>query len=1120
MKKNYEGNTYAPLLSNFKHIFRVMRLTFLLFLLCISSALANHANSQTTRVNIHVENSETKDIISQIEAQTDYLFVYNLENVDLSHRMSLNAANTSVAEVLKVIFKNSDVVYAVEGNNILLMKNETQASQQNARRITGKVTDSKGEVIIGANVVEKGTTNGTTTDIDGNFSLDIPDNSILTVSYIGYVSQELPTGKQSVINIKLAEDAKALDEIVVVSYGTQKKRDLTGSVSKVDAGELTSLPVGQLGQKLQGQVAGVQINQVSGMPGKGIGFRIRGASSINGGNEPLFVIDGLPLNSVDLTNINPDEVESFSILKDAAATSLYGSRAANGVVLITTKRGKAGKTEVSLNATYGIQSVRGLNEPDVMNACNFAQFQKEYYEDKAKYEGYTGGVPDIYQNPEQYGEGTNWYRALTHTAPVQNYSLSVTASKDKFNSAIVLGYFNQEGVVYNTSFERFSLRANNEYQVNNRLKLGLNIAPTLQLAQNPEIESGRNLIGAATLVSPLLSPYDKDGNYVKDLSAINMFPQPNWRRVLDEKYNKSKTITLLSNAFAEVDIWNGLTYKFQAGVELSAKNHRDFTPSTSAGGFGVAPPQKATANFNTEFYYNWTVENMLMYSKSINEHNVDALVGYTAQKYTWEESKLSGTDFPDDDISWIDASATKNGTSTMQQWAMASFIARANYSFKDRYLLQATFRRDGCSRFGVGNKYANFPSVSGGWIASDEAFMQPLSPVMNYMKIRASYGLTGNYNIGNYSYLAKVDKKNYVLGGTLAPGKALGSLRNDKLTWEETKQFDLGVDFGFLNDRIFVMYDYYQKRTDGMLYQVDIPAASGFRDIQSNIGDFKTWGHEITITSHNFVNDFKWNTNFNISFNKNEVLELGTENAPIGGYDVYGDYSRMQVGYPIGSLFGYVFDGVYMTKEEFTSQPKHATSEVGSVRMKDINNDQVIDANDRTIIGDPTPDAIFGLTNEFAYKNFDLSIFLQGQIGGEIMNSNHEDTGNLDGVFNVRNEVANRWRSEENPGNGRVPKTKSGTTELYRLGHSGWVYDASYLAIKNITLGYTIPFKPNQYLSKFRVYVTTQNLVTFTKYPGISPEVSKNGMNWKGLGVDSSPYPVPRSFSIGCNVTF
>lgn len=906
---------------------------------------------------------------------------------------------------------------------------------------------------------------------------------------------------------------------MIVSYGTQKKRDVTGAVSQVKADELSNLPVGQLGQKLQGQVAGVQVNQMSGMPGQGMYFRIRGAASINGGNEPLFVVDGMPITA-GLNNINPDEIESFSVLKDAAATSLYGSRAANGVVLITTKRGKAGRTEVSFNAYYGIQTIRGLQEPDVMNARDFAQYQKEFYEDKAKYEGYTGGVPDVYQNPEQYGEGTNWYRTLTHTAPVQNYSLSISASKDKFNSSIVLGYFKQDGIIYNTNFERFSLRANNDFQVHEKLKLGLNIAPSLQLARNQTIDGKRNLLCAGVVASPLLSPYDENGNYVLSLDAAGMFPQPNWRRVLDEKIDRRRTITVLSNAFAELDIWNGIKYKFQAGVDIGANNVRDFTPSTAGGAFNVAPPQKATANFNTGFYYNWTIENMLMYNKTFNEHSIDALVGYSAQKYTWEGSDLSGTDFPDDDVSWIEAAATKNGTATMQQWAIASLIGRINYSFKDRYLLQATFRRDGCSRFGTGNKYANFPSVSAGWVISDEAFMEPLSSVMNYMKLRTSYGITGNYNIGNYNYLATVTNANYVLGGTLVAGKALETLRNDKLTWEETKQFDIGVDMGFLNDRIYLMYDYYLKRTDGMLFQTDIPAATGFWNIQSNMGDFKIWGHEITITSHNLVGDFEWTTNFNIAFSKNKILALGTNNAPVGGTDTYDDYNRLEVGHPIGALWGYVFDGVYMTQEEFDSQPKHATSEVGSVCMKDINNDGVIDADDRTIIGNPTPDAIFGMTNEFKYKNFDLSILLQGQIGGDIMNANLEDQHNLDGVFNVSTEVKDRWRSEENPGNGLVPKTKTGTTELYRLGNSGWVYDASYLSIKNVTLGYTVPLKSRDLISRLRFYITMQNLATFTQYPGISPEVSMNGMSWKGLGVDRTAYPAPRTFSLGVNVSF
>ncbi|MCD7848555.1 MAG: SusC/RagA family TonB-linked outer membrane protein [Parabacteroides sp.] len=716
--------------------------------------------------------------------------------------------------------------------------------EQTTGKISGRVVDAKGEPIPGANIAVKGTTIGTITDMDGNFSIDVNPNQILTISFIGYETKTVTVTNQKTLNVVLKENVNELDELVVVSYGTQKKRDLTGSVSKIDADELENLPVGQFAQKLQGQIAGVQINQSTGQPGKGMGFRIRGAASINGGSSPLFVVDGIPVN-MDLSSINPDEIDTFSILKDAAATSLYGSRAANGVVLITTKRGKQGKTQVDVNATFGIQTLKGLKTPDVMNGEEFAQYKKEYYEDAARYEGYTGGVPEQYQNPSQYGAGTNWYDLLTRNAATQNYSVSVTANKDKFNTAIVLGYFRQDGVMYNSNFERYSLRANNDYQVNDRLKLGLNIAPTLQIKNNQNTDGGWQILSAAFLADPTVNPYDENGDPILSLNSPGMFPQPNWVRVIHEKTSKTQDLALLSNAFAELDIWGGIKYKFQAGFDLGAKNYRDFTPSTAGGAMFTAPPQKASGQYNTNFHYSWTIENMLMYNHKFGDHSIDALLGYSAQKYSNEYNQLTATDFPSDDIPWMGAGATKNGDNNIEQWSLASIIARANYSFKDRYLLQATYRRDDCSRFGTGNKYANFPSVSAGWIASDEAFMEPITDVMNYLKIRASYGLTGNYNIGNYRYIAGVSTYNYVLGGALAPGKGLGNLGNNALTWEETKQLDLGVDLSFLNDRIYLMYDYYKKNVNGLLYQVDIPRASGFSNIYSNIGDYKAWGMKL-----------------------------------------------------------------------------------------------------------------------------------------------------------------------------------------------------------------------------------------------------------------------------------
>ncbi|MCD8042270.1 MAG: TonB-dependent receptor [Tannerellaceae bacterium] len=990
--------------------------------------------------------------------------------------------------------------------------------------LKGRVTDPANDPLIGVNVVIKGTTTGTISDIDGNFELNVSPGNVLTFTYMGYVPQEITITNQTVLNVMLEEDTKTLDEIVVVSYGTQKKRNLTGAVSSLNASDLNDLPVGQLGQKLQGQIAGVQINQTTGKPGEGMAFRIRGAASVNAGNEPLFVVDGMVL-STGLNMINPDEIESFSVLKDAAAASLYGSRAANGVVLITTKKGRKGKTDVQFNASYGIQSLKGLKRLDMMDGTEFAQFQKEIYEDRARYEDPSVTVPEVYQNPGQYGKGTDWYKLMTRDAAVQNYSLSIMSGTEKLSSAIFFGYFNQEGVVLNTGFERFSLRSNNEYQVNDRIKIGLNIAPTLTLTNNHSTDGAWNILNSAILMSPCLSPYEEDGSLAIAMTAPNIFDQPNWLRVLQERTNKYKSYSIISNAFADVDIWNGISYRFQAGVDIGNGNYRYFSPSTSGGGMFTAPPQKASGGYDSNFYYSWTVENLLNYNKTFGDHSVDALLGYSAQKYTQEFAQINGTDFPDDDITWVDAAATKNGGSSMQQWSMVSLIARANYSYKDRYLLQATIRRDGCSRFGPENKYADFPSVSAGWIVSDEAFMEPVSSVMNYLKLRISYGLTGNYNIGNYNYISGVNSSNYVFGNSLVPGKSIDNLGNDYLTWEETSQVDAGVDFSFLNDRIFVMYDYYRKTTDGMLYQIDIPRSSGFASIQSNIGKFRSWGHEITISSRNLTGLLKWSTNLNLAFNRNKVLALGTNDTPVNGHSNQGWVNQLRVGHPIGVFTGYVFDGVYMTQQEFDTQPKHASSEIGTVRMKDVSGpngvpDGIIDMNDRIIIGNPNPDMVFGMTNDFSWNNFDLSVLLTGQIGGDILNGNNEYTENIDGCFNVLRSVADRWRSPENPGNGLVPRTKSGTTELYRYTHSGWVYNATYLSVRNITIGYTVPLKSNNYISNLRVYLTAQNLKTFSKYPGMNPEVSENGMGWEGLGIDKTTYPVPRTFSIGCSIKF
>lgn len=998
-------------------------------------------------------------------------------------------------------------------------------TQQN-KKVSGIVYDTNGDPAIGANVIVKGTTNGTITDMDGKYTLEVPANAILQISYIGYNTQEIPVGNKTTINVNLKEDTQALDEVVVVAYGTQKARSVTGAMSKLDASELSDMPVSQIGEKLQGKFSGVQINQANGEPNGGLVIRVRGAASINGGNEPLVVIDGFPTTS-GLASISPDEIENITVLKDAASASLYGSRAANGVILVTTKSAKgvsAGKPHIDFSAYFGIDKVSNQGRPDLMNAQEFAQFKKEYYEDQALYEGYTGGVPECYQNPQAVGKGTDWFDVLLQDAITQNYNLGLSAAGEKFKSAVNINYNAKEGVILNTYSNRFAARANNVYEASDRVSFGLNVSGSYTVGQLTDgLGSGRNIIGSAMLMDPQLKYKNDDGTYPIAYTQPGMFANANYYLVLTQRQNPSKTFRGTVNAYTDIKIIDGLKYRLSANADLANNSRSNWIPSTANGGMFSAPPQPARGSYHTSNYVNWLLENTLTYNKTIaNDHNFDILVGYTTQKNTQENARIDASDYPDDELPWFGTAITRTGNSdagSWGSWAMISYLGRLNYDYKEKYILSVAFRRDGCSRFGSKAKFANFPSVSVGWIASDEPFMEKYDKV-SHLKLRGSYGLVGNYNIGNYTYLASIGSYNYVTDGSITAGRALSRIGNNELTWETTKQMDFGVDLGLFNDRVFLVYDYYRKYTDGLLYQINIPYSSGFSDIQSNIGEFHFWGHEISLETKNMVGAFKWNTKINVSIDRNKAAKLGTNDTPIGGNQNQEDYNRTAVGKPLGMFYGYIYDGVFMTEAEYEAGPKHTSSMVGTVRMKDLNGDNKIDMDDRTFIGNPNPDFTFGITNEFSWRDFDASLLLTGSVGNDIIDGTLEWTENIDGVFNVLKDVANRWRSLENPGNGQVPRTRTGTTELFRYNNSRWVSNGSYLRVKNLTIGYTVPIKKNPYVKGLRVYASGQNLLTWTGYKGMNPEVSSRGASGLYQGVDITAYPVARTFSLGVNVKF
>ncbi|MGJ7032723.1 SusC/RagA family TonB-linked outer membrane protein [Niabella hirudinis] len=1020
---------------------------------------------------------------------------------------------------------------------LLLLLQQTATAQENEAPIRGVVTLSRsGDDLSGTSVNVKGKIVAATTDKNGHFSLRSRLPVTLVISRVGYGTVEVPVASNEPVAVLLTEGNNNMNEVIVVSYGTRLAKDISSAVSTLNAAKAQDIPAAEFGQKLQGRISGVQINMANGRPGQGIDMRIRGAASLSGGYQPLVVVDGQILSGTDTRNgdmnlINPDDIETFTVLKDAASAALYGSRAGNGVILITTKQAKVGRTNVSFNTYYGWQTVPQQGRPNMMNAHEFATYMKGLYEDKIKYEAYTKGIPADYANPDQYGAGTNWYNALLRTAPMQNYSVNLSSGTEKLSSSSTLSYFDQDGVLLNTNLKRFSFRSNTEYRPGERFKIGLNLAPSYQLEKNTRsyTDGNRQIIANATAASPLKPIYNADGTFNSNVSSFGMLNLNNPVQQLLLADARFKSLRLLGNAYFDVALLKNLHFRSSINGDMGTYQQDNYQGTMYGIGLGATPvPRPTSSSTGSHFshnYVSWLNENTLNYNLKLSEHHLDLMAGYSAQKWNREYRSISGSNFANDEIYWISGAAVNGGSTNKEAWSMASSFGRLNYDFKGKYLLTATFRRDGSSRFGPSVKYASFPSVSAGWIVSDEGFFKQ-NDVVSFLKLRASYGKTGNFNIGNYTMVTNVNASNYVFGGTLTPGFVLNpTLGNPDVTWEASAQVDAGADINFLKDRITFSYDYYSKITTDMLYLLNLPYASGFSNVQMNVGKLRMWGHEFSISSRNLVGAFEWTTDFNISLLKNRLLELPANMPPnsrfIGVNTTYAGYNRSVEGKPIGQFYGYLFDGIYKTQAELNSQPRHTTSALGSARMKDIDGKNGITADDRTLIGNPNPKYNFGITNTFRYKNIDLNIVGYGQGGNQILNANRADWTNLDGVMNVAKDMANRWRSEENPGNGLVPGTRSGSTELYRLANSTWVESGSFFTIKNIALGYTFRQNLLKYVRAARIYASVQQAFVFTHYSGMNPEANSTKDNITGTyGQDLSTFPIPRTVMIGANFSF
>ena len=1140
-------------LQLYASLYKIMRISLAQVTMAVVFATVSFAhdiNAQellNKNITLQVENIELKNALDKIEEQAKVKFVYSSETIQANRKVSLNTSNQHLSGALDLLLKPLNISYRVVSGRILL-QNEAAVNSVIDKTVKGKITDESGQGLPGVSVVLKGTSTGTVSNEVGDYTISTPDGGgTLIFSFLGYISQEVAVGTRTAVDVKLEVDSKSLSEVVVVGYGSQLKKEVTGSVQTVGSADIKDLPVTQVTQKLQGRLAGVQINQATGKPGQGMSVRIRGQVSVSAGSDPLYVIDGFPITG-NIGALNPDEIDEITILKDAASTSLYGSRAANGVVLITTKKGKPGETSVSLNAYYGFQKVPQRGRVKMLNAQEFAQFKKEYYEDMNQ------TVPAEFANPSDYaGKNNDWYDALLRTAPIQSYNLTLSSNKENLKTSLVAGILNQDGVVINNNYKRYSLRMNTEYDVNKYVKLGFNIAPQYVYDNTPRTDGdrGTGILFNALHTWPVMPIRDANGELTKfnnfPGSTGNIFDYPNWVRAANELTNENRNTKLLGNTYLVVTPVKGLTLKTTLNIEYENNKFFYFNPSTATSQINVPIPTTAATTRQSLINSGWLNENLATYTKSFGDHNFELLAGFTQQRYRQEYERIQANTYADDRLPTIQGALNidRGGTlNAINEWSLTSYLSRLSYNFKGKYLFTASIRADGSSRFGSDNLWGTFPAVSAGWVISDESFLEPVRQI-SFAKIRASYGLIGNNNIGNYTQYALVNNTtNAVFGSNVATGAAVTSLANRNLSWETTKQFDIGLDLGLFNDRIQFVYDFYNKRTTNLLYAVQIPQEAGFGSFFDNIGEIKLWGHEFSLTTRNLDGQLKWKTNANISFNRNKVMEL----AP--GIDrVYGSFHITQVGQPFGQFYGLVKEGFYMSKEELATSPvAPGQSAIGTIKYKDVNGDGKItyggDQDDRTIIGSPFPKFTYGLTNEFSYKNWDLSISGSGSYGNQLWVRHLYSTANLDGVFNMVAGVKDRFRVKNGPidpatnqsyaetvitpGKGMYGATNNGGTYTgieRDWNSSHFLADASFFSVKNVTLGYEIG-KVGKVFKSARVYGSVQNVYIFTKYwGGPNPETSGNGEgNGDGgnlsQGVDFSNYPVPRTWTLGINLNF
>ncbi len=981
--------------------------------------------------------------------------------------------------------------------------------------LRGEVLDEKTkEPVIGATVQIKGTTHGVVTDVDGKFYFQTGQilPYTLIVSNLSYKTKEV-VAETNNIRITIAEDAKQLNEFVVVGYGTQKKSDLTGSVASVSKSIIEQTPVSSFDRLLQGSVSGVQVVQASGQPGAAVSIRIRGGNSITGGNEPLYVIDGFPVyndnNDVNagvtsgpsinaLASLNPSDIESIDVLKDASATAIYGSRGANGVVIITTKKGKKGQNNVSYETYYGQQEL--IQRIDVLTSSrDWALLKNDAL--------IAAGKPAFY-TPAQIAAlegGTDWQAAAFKKAPIQNHQLTFSGGDDKTRYAISANYFKQDGILRGSDFDRYSLRLNLDRSISEKFKVSTNLTASRTSAN----EANSSVVSTLLLLPPTVSIYDANGNYT--LQSPFEVALGNPIATLNQEINKTTTFRLLGSFSAEYSILENLVAKVLVGGDIINNKQNRYIPSSLFEGYTTG----GSASVGSKFVSTWLNENTLSYTKAINEHNFNVLAGYTQQSYQNESVIANARGFVSDLLTYNNISSGSLNVlpaSSASAWTLQSFLGRVNYNFDRKYYLTLTARADGSSRFGKNNKWGYFPSAALAWNLSNESFLEKWTFVNN-LKLRLSAGITGNQEIGQFQSLATLSNNAYIFGDQLAVGFAPTRIANPNLSWEKTTQIDFGFDLGLFNDRISLTFDAYRKETSALLLTVPVPYTTGYTTSLQNYGTVENQGFELALNTQNTRGKFQWTSNILFSINRNKILSLGD-----GVQYLISDPNIAQVGQPLGAFFGFQSAGLLQTGQDVEKIPviDPATTKPGDRLYTDINGDgKITQADDRTIIGYAQPKFLAGLTNNFEYKGFDLSVFFYASYGNQIFNQNRQQLELLSGQQNAASSALERW-TLTNPSN-TVQRAKEDPAPVTT---SRYVEDASYLRLRTLTFGYTFPKGKLKAIKNLRLYVLANNPLTISKYTGYDPDVSRNEQSTLQQGIDYGSYPIAKSYQFGLNIGF